>query len=107
MHSVILGNVFNIPGFPVDTHVKRLLNRIGMVKSDSPEAIERAVCAQVSPDLWCNFSHLLIMFVLRFIPYYEKYVIYPVNAVVAGAASLAVCVLMKKAFQKHSWFMGL
>lgn len=53
------------------------------------------------------FSHLLIMFVLRFIPYYEKYVIYPVNAVVAGAASLAVCVFMKKALQKHSWFMGL
>jgi len=29
--NVILGNAFNIPGFPVDTHVKRLLNRIGMV----------------------------------------------------------------------------
>ena len=58
--NVILGNVFNIPGFPVDTHVKRLLNRIGMVKSDSPEAIEQAVCAQVAPELWCNFSHLLI-----------------------------------------------
>ena len=58
--NVILGNVFNIPGFPVDTHVKRLLNRIGMVKSDSPEAIERTVCAQVAPELWCNFSHLLI-----------------------------------------------
>lgn len=58
--NVILGNAFNIPGFPVDTHVKRLLNRIGMVKSDSPEAIEKLVCASVPPDLWCNFSHLLI-----------------------------------------------
>ena len=58
--NVILGNAFNIPGFPVDTHVKRLLNRIGMVKSDSPEAIEKLVCANVPPELWCNFSHLLI-----------------------------------------------
>ena len=58
--NVILGNAFNIPGFPVDTHVKRLLNRIGMVKSDSPEAIEKAVTAQLKPELWCNFSHLLI-----------------------------------------------
>ena len=53
------------------------------------------------------FSHLLIMFVLRFIPYYEKYVIYPVNAAVAIAISLSLCVLMKKALKKHSWFMGL
>ena len=58
--NVILGNAFGIPGFPVDTHVKRLLNRIGMVKSDSPEAIEKAVTAQLKPELWCNFSHLLI-----------------------------------------------
>ena len=58
--NVILGNAFNIPGFPVDTHVRRLLNRIGMVKSDSPEAIEKVVCSHVAPELWCNFSHLLI-----------------------------------------------
>ncbi len=58
--NVILGNVFNIPGFPVDTHVRRLLNRIGMVKSDSPEAIEADVNRHVQPELWTNFSHLLI-----------------------------------------------
>ncbi len=58
--NVILGNAFNIPGFPVDTHVRRLLNRIGMVKSDSPEAIEADVNRNVPPELWTNFSHLLI-----------------------------------------------
>ncbi|MBR2345118.1 MAG: endonuclease III [Lentisphaeria bacterium] len=58
--NVILGNAFHIPGFPVDTHVKRLLNRIGMVKSDSPEKIEYAVTGAVPEKLWTNFSHLLI-----------------------------------------------
>lgn len=58
--NVILGNAFGIPGFPVDTHVRRLLNRIGTVKSDSPEKIEADVNAHVDPELWCNFSHLLI-----------------------------------------------
>lgn len=58
--NVILGNAFGIPGFPVDTHVRRLLNRIGTVKSDSPEQIEADVNAQIKPELWCNFSHLLI-----------------------------------------------
>ena len=58
--NVILGNAFNIPGFPVDTHVTRLLNRLGMVTSSIPEKIEAAVCRAVPPELWCKCSHLLI-----------------------------------------------
>jgi len=58
--NVLLGNAFDIPGFPVDTHVKRLLNRIGFVASDSPEAIEREVNANLAPEYWSQFSHLLI-----------------------------------------------
>ena len=58
--NVILGNAFDVPGFPVDTHVRRLLNRIGAVSDDDPERIEYAACACVEPEKWCNFSHLLI-----------------------------------------------
>ena len=58
--NVLLGNAFGEPGFPVDTHVRRLLNRIGLVSSQSPEAIEAAANANLPPALWCNFSHLLI-----------------------------------------------
>ena len=58
--NVILGNCFNIPGFPVDTHVKRVLNRIGAVNSDSPEKIEAVVNTHVDPALWTDFSHLII-----------------------------------------------
>ncbi len=58
--NVILGDSFGIPGFPVDTHVNRLLNRIGMVDVREPEKIEAIVNAAVRPELWSNFSHLLI-----------------------------------------------
>ena len=58
--NVILGNAFGIPGFPVDTHVKRVLNRLGIVKSDSPEKIEKITTALIAPEYWTNFSHLLI-----------------------------------------------
>ena len=58
--NVLLGNVFGTPGFPVDTHVNRLLNRIGAVNDGDPERIERAACAKIAPEKWCNFSHLLI-----------------------------------------------
>lgn len=58
--NVLLGNCFDIPGFPVDTHVKRVLNRIGIVDSTSPEKIEEFVNKNMDPALWTNFSHLLI-----------------------------------------------
>ena len=58
--NVLLGNAFDTPGFPVDTHVNRLLNRIGAVADDDPVRIESAACAKIAPEKWCNFSHLLI-----------------------------------------------
>ena len=58
--NVVLGNAFEIPGFPVDTHVNRVLNRLGAVSTDSPEAIEKIVDREVDPARWTNFSHLLI-----------------------------------------------
>ena len=58
--NVVLGNAFGIPGFPVDTHVKRVLFRLGVTKSQNPEVIEREVCKVISDELWTNFSHLLI-----------------------------------------------
>ncbi len=58
--NVMLGNAFDTPGFPVDTHVNRLLNRIGAVDDDDPARIESAACAKIAPEKWCNFSHLLI-----------------------------------------------
>ena len=58
--NVILGNAFDIPGFPVDTHVNRVLNRLGVVSSPHPEDIEKQVCAKIAPRYWTNFSHLII-----------------------------------------------
>lgn len=58
--NVILGNAFDVPGFPVDTHVKRLLNLMGIVDSDDPVRIEFAVIDAMPPEYWTEFSHLLI-----------------------------------------------
>ncbi len=58
--NVVLGNVFGIPGFPVDTHVQRVLNRFGSVDSSYPEKIEKMVTAVIPDRLWTNFSHLII-----------------------------------------------
>ncbi|MFA7186241.1 MAG: endonuclease III [Victivallales bacterium] len=58
--NVILGNAFGIPGFPVDTHVGRLIGRIMSMEDESPEKIEKFVTSNMPPELWTGFSHLLI-----------------------------------------------
>ena len=59
--NVVLGDAFGIPGLPVDTHVKRLSNLIGLVHSDNPEEIESVLCGALSPEKWSQFSHVLIL----------------------------------------------
>ena len=58
--NAVLPNAFGKPGFAVDTHVKRLLNRMGIVKSDDPVKIEIVINKRVAPEKLGNFSHLLI-----------------------------------------------
>jgi endonuclease-3 len=58
--NVMLGNAFGKPGFPVDTHVIRLLNRIGVVDTKTPEKIEKVVNENLPSEYWTDFSHLLI-----------------------------------------------
>lgn len=59
--NVILGAGFGIPGFAVDTHVTRLSNRLGLVKTRVPEKIEAQVTRMVPPSEWTALSLRLIL----------------------------------------------
>ena len=58
--NVVLGNAFGVPGFPADTHVQRLLVRLGIISRRDPVLAEREVCKNLAPEYWTDFSHLLI-----------------------------------------------
>lgn len=59
--NVVLGNAFGIAsGVVVDTHVKRLSNRLGFVKSQNPEIIERELAEIVLKKYWVMLPHWLI-----------------------------------------------
>lgn len=58
--NVVLGNAFNVPGLPVDTHVTRLCNRLGLTTSSDAVKIETVLCALLPKDIWTQFSHTLI-----------------------------------------------
>ncbi len=59
--NVILGVAFDVPGFPVDTHVNRLANRLDLVATRDPAKIEAIVCAMVPPREWTGLSLRLIL----------------------------------------------
>ncbi|MGE5860490.1 MAG: endonuclease III [Ignavibacteria bacterium] len=59
--SVVAGNAFGIPAIAVDTHVKRLSNRLGFIISEDPEKIEFRLKELVPQKDWINSSHWLIM----------------------------------------------
>ncbi|NLI58528.1 MAG: endonuclease III [Clostridium sp.] len=58
--NVVLGNIFGIPSIVVDTHAKRLSNRIGLSSSDNPEKIEFDLMKIVPKESWTKFSHQLV-----------------------------------------------
>ncbi|WP_321529974.1 endonuclease III [uncultured Desulfuromonas sp.] len=58
--NVVLSNAFDKPGFPVDTHVKRVARRLGWTRQSDPVKIETELCRYIEPPLWGHTSHLLI-----------------------------------------------
>jgi endonuclease-3 len=58
--NVILGNAFNVPGLPVDTHVIRLSGRLGLTTEVDPVRIERDLTALVPAKEWTMLGHRLI-----------------------------------------------
>ena len=49
------------PGLPVDRHVLRVVNRIGIAQSDDPEVVEQQLCAAMPPADWTRTSDTLIL----------------------------------------------
>ena len=59
--NVVLGNAFGVDeGIVVDTHVRRVSNRLGLTEEKDPEKIERDLLRVVPREDWTIFSHLLI-----------------------------------------------
>ncbi len=59
--NVVLGNAYGIAsGVVVDTHVKRLSNRLGLTKESNPVKIEKDLEKLVPKKDWVMFPHWMI-----------------------------------------------
>lgn len=59
--NVVLGHALGVPGLPVDRHVLRVANRIGIAKGDDPEVVEQQLCAAMPKAKWTLTSDTLIL----------------------------------------------
>jgi endonuclease-3 len=58
--NVILGNAFEVPGIPVDTHVGRLSRRMGLTAHTDPKKVERDLMGLIPKKQWTMFGHRMI-----------------------------------------------
>ncbi len=59
--NVVLGHALGVPGLPVDRHVLRVSNRIGLARSDDPERVEQQLTGALPPAMWTRASDTLIL----------------------------------------------
>jgi endonuclease-3 len=59
--NVVLGHALGVPGLPVDRHVLRVANRIGIVESDDPVLVEQRLGNVLPPEEWTKTSDTLIL----------------------------------------------
>ena len=60
--NVIRGNIYNDPSIVVDTHVKRISNRLGLTKESDPVKIEFDLMKELPNDHWILYNIQIITF---------------------------------------------
>ena len=59
--NVVLGHALGVPGLPVDRHVLRVANRLGIAESDDPAVVERQLGDALPRERWTRTSDTLIL----------------------------------------------
>jgi len=60
--SIVLACCFGVPAIAVDTHVHRVANRLGLVKTKTPTQTEKKLLAVVPRELWIAVNQTLVPF---------------------------------------------
>jgi endonuclease III len=59
--NVVLGHALGVAGLPVDRHVLRVSNRIGIATGNDPEKVEQQLCAALPKEKWTLASDVQIL----------------------------------------------
>ncbi len=59
--NIVLGNAFGKEALAVDTHVKRVAQRLGLTNADDPDRIEADLTSIIPSKRWTKATHLFIL----------------------------------------------
>ncbi|MBI2834623.1 MAG: endonuclease III [Acidobacteria bacterium] len=59
--NVVLGHALGVPSLPVDRHVLRVANRIGIARAEDPGVVEQQLSTALRPKEWIVASDTLIL----------------------------------------------
>ncbi len=59
--NLVLGEGFGVPAICVDTHVHRISNRLGLVKTKTPHETEEALKQLLPKKYWIEYNRLMVM----------------------------------------------
>ncbi len=59
--NLVLGVAFEIPAICVDTHVHRISNRLGLVKTKTTDQTEQELKKVIPKEYWIEYNHLMVM----------------------------------------------
>jgi len=101
--NVVLNSAFGEPTMPVDTHIFRVANRLGLGRGDTPRAVEEALLKAIPREYLLHAHHWLLLHgryvckarkpdcprcpLLDLCPYKEKTLPLPATLPFAGRAS--------------------
>ncbi len=60
--NCVLVYAFNEPAIPVDVHVHKISNRVGLVETKTPEKTEAELVKQVPREYWLDLNELFVRF---------------------------------------------
>jgi endonuclease III len=60
--NVVRGNLWNLPGIVVDTHVKRIAKRVGLTDNDDPDKVEKDLEKLIKGENHSDWCHRVIYF---------------------------------------------
>ena len=60
--NCVLVYAFGVPAIPVDTHVHRISNRLGWVRTRTPEKTEEALARFLPKRYWLDINELFVLF---------------------------------------------
>lgn len=58
--NLIVGEIYGQPAIVVDTHMKRVMYRIGLTNNKDPLAVEKDLCEVFPEECWIKLGHMAV-----------------------------------------------